>query len=110
MRQTIRLLSYGALLMLLGGAVVAQAADDDREASETCAVCHDEIAAEFELTVHSPNRADAPSCVSCHGDGADHIDQDGDLDVVITQVNRAPLILRNDEALGHHTRPWEWDA
>jgi len=30
------------------------------------------------------------------------IDQDGDLDVVITQVNRAPLILRNDQALGHH--------
>jgi len=30
------------------------------------------------------------------------IDQDGDLDVVITQVNRAPLLLRNDQALGHH--------
>jgi hypothetical protein len=30
------------------------------------------------------------------------IDQDGDLDVVITQVNRAPLVLRNDQALGHH--------
>jgi len=30
------------------------------------------------------------------------IDQDGDLDVVITQVNRAALVLRNDQALGHH--------
>ncbi|MGD2112532.1 MAG: CRTAC1 family protein, partial [Gammaproteobacteria bacterium] len=30
------------------------------------------------------------------------IDQDGDLDVVITQVNRAPLVLRNEQALGHH--------
>jgi len=30
------------------------------------------------------------------------IDQDGDLDVVITQVNRAPLVLRNDQQLGHH--------
>ncbi|MGD8614472.1 MAG: CRTAC1 family protein [Gammaproteobacteria bacterium] len=30
------------------------------------------------------------------------IDQDGDLDVVVTQVNRAPLVLRNDQALGHH--------
>jgi hypothetical protein len=30
------------------------------------------------------------------------IDQDGDLDVVITQVNRAPLLLRNDQTLGHH--------
>jgi len=29
-------------------------------------------------------------------------DQDGDLDVVITQVNRAPLLLRNDQELGRH--------
>ena len=78
MRQMIRLMSYGALLVLLGGVVAAQAADDDREASEMCAACHDEIAAEFELTVHSPNRDAAPSCVTCHGDGAEHMDQDGD--------------------------------
>ena len=30
------------------------------------------------------------------------IDGDGDLDVVITQVNRRPLLLRNDQDLGHH--------
>jgi DmsE family decaheme c-type cytochrome len=78
MRQTIRLLSYGALLMLLGGAVVVQAADDDREASEMCAVCHDTVAAEFDMTVHAPNRAGAPSCVTCHGDGAEHMENDGD--------------------------------
>ena len=30
------------------------------------------------------------------------VDQDGDLDVVITQVNRPPLLLRNDQALAHH--------
>jgi hypothetical protein len=30
------------------------------------------------------------------------IDADGDLDVVITQVNRPPLLLRNDQTLGHH--------
>jgi hypothetical protein len=29
-------------------------------------------------------------------------DQDGDLDLVITQVNRRPLLLRNDQALGYH--------
>jgi hypothetical protein len=29
-------------------------------------------------------------------------DQDGDLDVVITQVGRRPLLLRNDQDLGHH--------
>jgi hypothetical protein len=30
------------------------------------------------------------------------IDGDGDQDVVITQVGRPPLLLRNDQALGHH--------
>ena len=30
------------------------------------------------------------------------IDGDGDLDVVLTQIGGAPLLLRNDQALGHH--------
>jgi len=30
------------------------------------------------------------------------IDGDGDLDVVVTQVGRRPVLLRNDQALGHH--------
>ncbi len=30
------------------------------------------------------------------------IDGDGDLDVVLTQVGRAPLLLRNDQKLNHH--------
>jgi hypothetical protein len=30
------------------------------------------------------------------------IDADGDLDVLITQIGRTPMLLRNDQALGHH--------
>jgi enediyne biosynthesis protein E4 len=30
------------------------------------------------------------------------IDSDGDLDVVLTQIAGAPLVLRNDQDLGHH--------
>lgn len=30
------------------------------------------------------------------------IDADGDLDVVLTQIHRPPLLLRNDQRLGHH--------
>lgn len=36
------------------------------------------------------------------GAGYGDLDDDGDLDVVITQINRPPLILRNDQELGHH--------
>jgi DmsE family decaheme c-type cytochrome len=68
--------------MLLGVAVAARAADDDREASEMCAVCHEAVVAEFNMTVHAPNRAGAPSCVTCHGDGAEHMDQDGDPELI----------------------------
>ncbi|NJL27827.1 MAG: CRTAC1 family protein [Thermoanaerobaculia bacterium] len=30
------------------------------------------------------------------------VDGDGDLDVVLAQIGRAPLLLRNDQKLGHH--------
>ncbi|HMJ89733.1 MAG TPA: CRTAC1 family protein, partial [Candidatus Acidoferrum sp.] len=30
------------------------------------------------------------------------VDGDGDLDVVLTQINGPPLLLRNDQKLGHH--------
>lgn len=30
------------------------------------------------------------------------IDGDGDLDIVLTQINGPPLLLRNDQQLGHH--------
>ena len=30
------------------------------------------------------------------------IDGDGDLDIILTQVGAQPLLLRNDQALGHH--------
>lgn len=82
MTKMIRLLSYGALVMLLGAAVATQAAEDDREASEMCAVCHDTVAEEFNMTVHSPHRENAPSCVTCHGDGIEHMDQDGDPELI----------------------------
>jgi hypothetical protein len=54
--------------------------------------------------VHVPLEGTGDLGIPIVGRGAGYgdIDQDGDLDVVITQVNRAPLILRNDQALGHH--------
>jgi hypothetical protein len=54
--------------------------------------------------VHVPlaSTGDLGQPVVGRGTAYGDIDQDGDLDVVITQVNRAPLVLRNEQALGHH--------
>jgi len=54
--------------------------------------------------VHVPLDATGDLGTPIVGRGAAYgdIDQDGDLDVVIAQVNRAPLVLRNDQALNHH--------
>ena len=38
------------------------------------------------------------------------IDGDGDLDVVLTQVGGPPLLLRNDQQLGHHWLRLSWSA
>jgi DmsE family decaheme c-type cytochrome len=81
MRELIRLHCAAALLaMVFGGAPAAAQEPQDRSAE--CGVCHEELVAAFALTPHALDRATAPSCETCHGDGAKHMDEGGDVSLI----------------------------
>ena len=54
------------------------------------------------VAVETEKSGDLARPVVGRGAAFGDIDGDGDLDVVITQTGRAPLVLRNDQATGHH--------
>lgn len=78
MRQSIRVLGFVGLFILAG--VAAHAQSDD--GSEDCAMCHEEVAAAFQETIHGIAKRGAPSCIACHGDGAAHMDEGGDPELI----------------------------
>jgi DmsE family decaheme c-type cytochrome len=80
-----------ASIIVIGCAVAglvayAQPADDG---SEDCAMCHDDIAASFSENIHSITARGGPSCVDCHGDGVEHMDEGGDPDLISVPAGAA---------------------
>jgi DmsE family decaheme c-type cytochrome len=88
MRQLIRLLSAGFLLgpLVLGIAATSGAADDP---SEDCAMCHEELVAEYKTTIHAIGARGGPSCTTCHGDGTEHMDEGGDPELIVVPQGTA---------------------
>ncbi|MGI8602056.1 MAG: CRTAC1 family protein [Verrucomicrobiales bacterium] len=56
----------------------------------------------FEVVAVSRVGADLFKPIVGRGSAYADIDRDGDLDVVLTQVGGSPLLLRNEQSLGHH--------
>jgi len=63
--------------------------------------CGNECKSSF-LALPAGNNGDFDTALVGRGASYADIDGDGDLDVVITQNGGPPLLLRNDQALGHH--------
>lgn len=78
MKQLITSLVVGAtaaaLMVLSSSPAAAQGSDP----SEDCAMCHEEIAADFQHTVHAVKDRGGPSCTNCHGTGTGHMEEGGD--------------------------------
>jgi hypothetical protein len=54
------------------------------------------------VEVPAADLGDLPRPIVGRGASYADVDGDGDLDVLMTQVGGAPVLLRNDQALGHH--------
>lgn len=82
MKKLMYLLAGTAMVVGLGLGTGTQAAAQGSDASEDCAVCHEEIAADFQKTVHAIGDRGGPSCVTCHGNGEAHMEEGGDASLI----------------------------
>jgi len=62
------------------------------------------------VEVDGSTTGDLSQSIVGRGSAFGDIDGDGDLDVVLTQVGARPLLLRNDQELGHHWLRVELDS
>jgi len=94
------------VVSLLGCVLLAGATTPVAEAeSSDCAVCHEEVVADFQRTGHAiaPGWNAATGCQSCHGPGDSHMDEGGDVEAII-RPQLLPGREASDSCLGCHRR------
>lgn len=78
-----------------------QSSQHYRQSAQLFWNCGNDCKSSFLLQATGSN-GDLGTAVVGRGASYADIDSDGDLDVLITQNGAAPLLLRNDQTLGHH--------
>jgi DmsE family decaheme c-type cytochrome len=81
MRYVIRTLGIVALLPLALLAADASAQESD-DTSADCAVCHEEIVAEFQTNIHAVSARGGPRCTTCHTNGLRHMEEGGEASLI----------------------------
>jgi DmsE family decaheme c-type cytochrome len=117
--RSCRILAPLLPLAALGVLVVAGWGTVQAQDEMDCAGCHEKISRHFETTVHgriAPHEtlAGAVGCATCHGDGAEHVDQGGDP----TKIRRFKDDMNQDQVAevcrtchrSHSLNEWEGSA
>ena len=78
---------WGLVLTALVGACLFVTATGAEDGSSDCAMCHENISRTFETTVHGriagfEVRDGQTGCITCHGDGTEHVDAGGDASLI----------------------------
>ena len=82
MKKLMYMMAGATMVVTLGLGTATRAEAQWSDPSEDCAVCHEDLVADFQKTVHAIDGQGGPTCVTCHGDGSRHMDEGGDTSLI----------------------------
>lgn len=93
MKKLMYMMAGAAVVVGLGLGTGTRAEAQGSDPSEDCAVCHEEVVADFQKTVHAIGERGGPTCVTCHGNGDRHMEEGGDASLIGKPEGRDGEIL-----------------